>query len=368
MVQSGNRSIMLVAPALYRVPLSEALTDAGHGLHTHFELVTCRIASADGVEGVGYTYTGGRGGSAIVALIRDAIAPLLIGRDANDIEELWRWQLRALHYLGMGGVVGFAVGAVDIALWDLKCKRENTPLWRAAGGQTDRVGCYRGLIDLGYSDEHLLDVVAREMSSGHTGIKLKVGRTEIARDVARVKAVRALIGPDKALMADANYSWDAQSAIEFGRGVADCDLTWFEEPVAHDDLDAYAEVSEAIDIPLASGENWRTVPEFENAVARAKIGYLQPDASNLGGITPWLKVAELARKAKLPVASHGMHELHVSLMAAQPNAALLEVHSFPIDAYTTTPLQVVDGVATAPSTPGIGVTFDHSLLAAHRVA
>lgn len=352
---------------LYRIPLAESLSDAGHGVHTHFEIITCRIVCQDGLEGIGYTYTGGRGGTAIRALLRDEIGPLLVGQKADCIEELWTRQRRACHYLGLGGLAGFAIAAADIALWDIRCKRLGLPLWQVAGGHASQVACYRGLIDLAYSDDYLLEVVEREMGSGHNGIKLKVGRSDIERDVYRVRSVRELIGGSKSLMVDANYSWNTHDAIAFARGVEDQSITWFEEPVAHDDLRAYAAVAEATAIPIASGENWRTLAEFQHGIECGKVAFLQPDASNVSGISGWLQIAELAETSGLPIASHGMHELHVSLMAARPNAAMLEVHSFPIDHYTKTPLLIADGIAFAPQQAGIGVEFDKPLLTPHRV-
>ena len=126
--------ITKVVASLYRVPLAEVLTDASHGDHTHFELVTTKITLDDGSHGVGYTYTGGKGGHAIKAMIEYDLQPMLIGKNPSNIELLYERMHAHIHYVGRGGIASFAISSIDIALWDIKCKVLGQPLWKVVGG------------------------------------------------------------------------------------------------------------------------------------------------------------------------------------------------------------------------------------------
>lgn len=343
---------------LHRIRLPVALSDSTHGTITHFELVTVRLRDTDGAEGVGYTYTVGAGGSAVKALLVDGLQPVVVGAEADEIEALWQRMWWRLHFGGRGGSVSLAVSAVDIALWDLKAKRARLPLWRLLGGFDAAVPCYAGGIDLDFPLDALLRQTDDNLAKGFRAIKMKVGRARLSEDVERVRAMRAHLGNDFPLMADANMRWSVDEAIRAARELRDENLVWLEEPTIPDDIAGHVRIVRDGGVPIATGENLHTLHEFTQMIAAGGVTFPEPDVTNCGGVTVFQKIAHLAEAHNLPLTSHGVHDLTVHLLAAVPNRAYLEVHGFGLDRFIAEPLRIRDGHAMAPDRPGHGVEFD----------
>lgn len=362
-----SRKIVDIKAELYHVPLEQPLSDAKHGTHTFFELVLATVLLEDGSKGTGYTYTGGVGGRAIFDMIEHDLKPKLIGQDATAVESLWDAMQWHIHYVGRGGIASFAISAIDIALWDLRARKAELPLYKLLGGTENFTKAYYGGIDLGFTKEKLLNNIQHQIASGHRAVKIKLGQKTLAEDIDRIKAVRETIGPDIVFMVDANYSWSVNTSIKALEQMAPYDILWMEEPTIPDDYIGYKKIADHSGIGIAMGENLHTIYEHRMAMEIGHVSFIQPDASNIGGITGWMKVATMAEGYNVPVCTHGMQELHVSLLAAIPNNAYLEVHSFPIDQYTKQPLVLKEGLAYAPETIGTGVEFDMNLLGQYKV-
>jgi L-alanine-DL-glutamate epimerase-like enolase superfamily enzyme len=351
----------------YHVPLPVTLTDSTHGEMRYFELVTVRVRDSDGGEGVGYTYTVGAGGAAIAELVARDLVPVVQGQRAADTEALWQRMWWRLHYGGRGGQAVSAISAVDIALWDLKAKRAGQPLYQALGGYDANVPCYAGGIDLGLPLPALIEQTDANLARGFRAIKMKVGRPRLSDDIARVRAMREHLGDDFPLMVDANMRWSVDEAIRAARALRDFNLVWLEEPTIPDDICGHARVLRDGGLPVATGENLHTLHEFANLIRAEGVSFPEPDVTNCGGVTVFMKVAHLAESFNLPVTSHGAHDITVHLLAAAPNRSYLEAHGFGLDRYIANPLSIVDGNAVAPDRHGHGVEFNWEALGALSV-
>jgi len=356
-----------IETTLYRIPLATPVEAASHGVMREFDLVAVRLTDSAGGRGCGYTVLNAGHGDAVIPIIDNVFSKTLLADDPRCIERMWARMWRSHHYSGRGGLVSFAIAAVDVALWDLRARNLGEPLWRLLGGHSQAVAAYAGNIDLNFPLEKLLEGVQRSLDAGYRSIKMRLGKPTLQEDIARVTAVRELIGPDIELMTDANEAWRTDQALRAFQALRPFDLIWIEEPIRPDDYAGYAHLRAHGGIPVAAGENLHTLAEFSALITARGVDFPEPDLTTCGGITPWIKIAHLAAAHGLPVTSHGAHELHVHLLAAVPNAAYLEVHGFGLEQFIAQPLQMKDGQAIAPDRPGHGIEFDWNRLDRYRV-
>jgi L-alanine-DL-glutamate epimerase-like enolase superfamily enzyme len=317
-----------------------------------------RITCADGAQGVGYAYTIGTGGSSVMALLKDHLAPRLPGRDAREVEAIWRDLLFATHATSVGALTSLALAAVDTALWDLRCKRANEPLWRLAGGAQASVPVYT--TEGGWL-HHDTDTLVREALAakelGFKGAKLKVGKPHVSEDVARLRAVREAVGDDFELLVDANQCFTVGEALRRAPRYADLGIGWLEEPLPADDLAGHVKLAQQAALPIAVGESLYSPGQFGDYLRAGACHVVQVDVARVGGITPWLKVAHAAEACNTAVAPHFLMELHVGLCAAVPNAAWLE-HIPQLDAVATSRVAIEGGRARPSEAPGLGIAWD----------
>ncbi len=329
--------------------------------------IHCRDDDGAMSDGTGYSYTIGTGGSSVMALLRDHLAPRLIGRDPTQIESIWRDLLFATHATSVGAITSLALAAIDTAVWDWRCRRDGEPLWRAAGGAQADIPVYTtegGWLHL--SIDTLVQQTLEAQRSGFKGAKLKVGKPRLSEDIERLRAVRQAVGDGFELMVDANQCFALGEALRRAPRYADLGIGWFEEPLPADDLQGHAQLCAQGALPIAVGESLYSIGQFADYVRAKACHIVQVDVARVGGITPWLKVAHLAEACNLAVAPHFLMELHVSLCAAVPNAAWLE-HIPQLDAVATSRVAIEDGRAKPPLTPGIGIEWDWAALRARQV-
>jgi L-alanine-DL-glutamate epimerase-like enolase superfamily enzyme len=309
-----------------------------------------RIETDGGIVGQSDIYFG-RVASApamLAALIDEQLGPEIIGEDSDLIRNI-RDKLRKLtDYQGTSGLCTFGIAAIDLALWDLLGKSLGVPVWKLLGAQRAAVPAYAmvGWFELAIPE--LRGVCETAMRQGFRGVKVKVGGGDLADDVARIKAVREVIGDGVPLMVDANQAFDFSEALRRGRRYEELDCRWFEEPLPAHQTEAHIRLSERLDIPVAAGENRYGQQAFRDLIAGGGIGIVQPDLRRAGGVTDCMEIGLMAAGFGISYASHGGGP-HIHVLGALPNAIYVECSLLPADGR----VKLVDGCLPLPTEPGL---------------
>ncbi|WP_137845491.1 mandelate racemase/muconate lactonizing enzyme family protein [Microbacterium sp. 2FI] len=351
---------------LLRVPLTRPwaaeVTSVG--------VIATHVVRSDGAEGWGFSWTPQIGAEAVHALLVNDIAAAAVRGPAAPGEQ-WRSLWQHLHEGGGGGITTIALAGLDLALWDAEARAAGTSLSGFLGAQRESVKAYGSGVNLHYTPDELVDQVQRWVDSGFDAVKVKVGMPDVAEDLERLQAVRAVLGPDRALMIDANQRWDLDRATRSLEVLAAVSPAWIEEPLRADDLFGHGELARRLaassGIPIAVGENLHNVYRFDDFLRTGAAQIVQPNVVRVGGITPFLGIAAIAAEYGAAVHPHLLPELSGQLAlclrsapgVAEPMAEDVEDAGFgslgALDA--PSPVVISDGRLTEVPHLGLGIRF-----------
>ncbi len=338
-------------------PISDAKVLTGRQKPmTEIVILFAEITTENGFEGVGFSYSKRAGGPGQYAHAKE-IAPTLIGEDPSDIAKIWDKLCWAGASVGRSGMSTQAIGAFDVALWDLKAKRAGLSLAKLLGSHHDSVPCYNTSGGFLHTPlDQLLVNAKASIERGIGGIKLKVGQPDHAKDIERVTAVRKHLGDSTPIMVDANQQWDRPTAQRMCRIFEQFNLIWIEEPLDAYDHEGHAALAAQFDTPIATGEMLTSAGEHWDLIRHRAADYLMPDGPRVGGITPFLKIASLAEHAGLMLAPHFAMELHIHLAAAYPKQSWVE-HFEWLEPLFNERIEIKDGRMLVPTRLGLGVSI-----------
>ena len=338
-------------------PISDAKVLTGRQKPmTEIAMLFAEIQTKDGHEGLGFSYSKRAGGPGQFAHARE-IAPVLIGEDPSDISRLWTKLQWAGASVGRSGMAVQAIGAFDVALYDLKARRAGLSLSKLLGSQRDSVRCYNTSGGFLHTPiDQLLVNAAASIERGIGGIKLKVGQPDQALDIRRVEAVRKHLGDHTPLMVDANQQWDRPTAQRMCRIFEEFNLVWIEEPLDAYDNEGHAALAAKFDTPIATGEMLTSAGEHAELIRHRACDYLMPDAPRVGGITPFLRIAAQAENAGLSLAPHFAMELHVHLGAVYATEPWVE-HFDWLEPLFNERLEIREGRMVVPDRAGLGLSL-----------
>jgi len=325
-----------------------------------YTFITLQLRTDEGVEGVGISFFGG-GLAATLKSAVDQLAALTVGEDPLRPEAVVEKLRGAAKGSGPAGIFTLACTPIDVALWDIKGKALNQPVWKLLGGFRDRVPCYAsGALTRDLTLDEVVSAGPKLIDKGFRQMKTQMalpGKTNARIEADRMRRVREAIGPDIDLMCDINQRWSVQQAISFGKRVEEVGLYWLEDVTTCDDYDGLARVAEALDTPVAGGEYLYGPVPFRHMMEARSVDIVMVDLMRAGGITQWMKIASMAEAFNLPIVSHLVPEIHVHLVAAVPNGLTVEYMPRALRLWKETP-KIQDGMLVVPQKPGLGLEFD----------
>jgi L-alanine-DL-glutamate epimerase-like enolase superfamily enzyme len=332
-------------------------------------IVLLRLHTDAGIEGIGITFYGAKLTRSLHAAVQD-LASLTVGEDPARIEDILAKLRRAADSCGPAGLFTLALSAIDIALWDIRGKALEQPLWKLLGGHRARVPTYAsGSLRRGLTDKQAEQAARILIQKGFREMKTQMGlpgNPTPAEEVRRVRVVRDAIGPDIKLMCDINQRWRPEQAIDIGSRAEDVGLFWLEDVTAADDYQGLARVTAALKTPIAGGEYLWGIQPHRQMIQMHSVDIVMIDLVRVGGVSQFMKVAGMAEAFNLPVVSHVMPEMLVHVIAACPNGLTVEYMPWMLKLYEETPA-IDKGELVLTDKPGFGLKFDEKVITKFKV-
>lgn len=368
MTKEADMRITGIELSVVKLPLERPQTTAIHRFdHVAALLVTVRTDT--GLSGEGYAFCFDVERMQSIAALAQSLKSLYLGRDPHDVEALWAEAFRSLNFYGQAGIAVIAMTPFDVACWDLVGKAAGRPLYQLFGACRTSVPIYAsGGLWLSAKPGQLQEEARAFLAQGFKAMKLRIGSARWQDDVARVECVREVIGPEIALMVDANQGLTPEKAIRLGRALERFDLVWFEEPLPTWDDAGNAALANALDTAIASGETEFTRYGVRRMVEARAADIMMPDLQRMGGFTEMRKAASYLAARDVPVSPHIFTEHSMHIVASSRHGLYCE--SFPwFEPLFKQKVQLDEhGHAAMPKGPGVGFEFDWERLDALKVA
>ena len=324
------------------------------------------IDTDHGVRGSAYIWGFNQAGAAAQKAVIEHLSRVVLGEDPCATARVWAKMWKALIQWGHAGIPMMGLSALDAACWDTVGKIAGQPLANLLGRKLDAVPAYAS--GLWITDD--LDQLRREarafIEQGFKAMKMRVGRGDVAKDVAAVRAVREAIGPEVDLMADFSSALSRSHAHRLAHALEPYQLAWIEDPIADEDVQDHAEIVRAVKTPVCFGEKVYAPRGLQRIIEAGAADVLMADMQRAGGVTGWMRIAALADSARLPLSSHILPELNLHLVASAPTGYYLEHLTWAEDLFNE-PMEFSNGAIKVPQRPGFGVSWNEDRIKSAQV-
>ncbi len=358
---------------LIKIPLKQPYHGGTYTIDSRATIII-QLTTDQDITGEAFAGDQRTNGPQVCHLIQDEYKKLITNEDPTCIRKIWSKLFKTTVTATDRRTALEAISLIDLALWDTLGKTTQQPVYKILGGYRDKVP----IITIGgyYQRGKNLDDLAREVATYReqemAGVKLKVGRTNVEGDVQRVKTVREAAGDHFIIAVDANMAWTPKQAIKFANLAERYAITWLEEPTQwHNFTKDMHTVKQAVNIPLTAGQSELTRVGCKELMDKDAIDICNADSSICGGITEWMKIADLATLYNISMAHHEEWQISMHLLAGIPHGTYAECfadpHRDPLFQDFVLNKKVKKGFIQLPNKPGLGLELNEEIIGMYEV-